>query len=171
MRREDGKSTHPLREPLVWLVVLIPLSAVLMGVVTIVLSIASFDGLVADDYYRRGLEINRTLARDDAAANLALSARLELDPALGTIALELAGNEHFAPPPALDLRLFHATRSGFDRHVVLRASGASRHYRGDGLALAPGHWYVQLDADEWRLTGSLDAPRERRVLRLAARSR
>ncbi|MDX1431502.1 MAG: FixH family protein [Gammaproteobacteria bacterium] len=164
------RRSHPLREPLVWLVLLIPASAVLMGVVMIALSISSWDGLVADDYYRRGLEINRTLARDAEAARLDVRARLELDPAAGTVALQLDGNERFRAPPAVNLRLFHATRAGLDRHLVLPADVAALRYRGDGLSFAEGRWYLQLDADEWRLTGALAAPDRRRVVHLAPRT-
>lgn len=165
-RAGEDRRRGALREPLVWLVIMIPASAVLMGAVMLTLSITSWDGLVADDYYRRGLEINRTLARDDEAASLDLHARLELDPERGAVALELSGNERFRPPRAVNLRLFHATRAGFDRHLVLRESGTPRRYHGDGIAFTAGHWYLQIDADAWRLTDALDAPEGRRVLRI-----
>ena len=47
--------------PFVWLVVGIPLSAVIMGGVILYFSIVSFDGLVVDDYYTEGKKINRVL--------------------------------------------------------------------------------------------------------------
>lgn len=167
----EARRQNPLREPLVWLVLLIPASAVVMGIVMLTLSITSFDGLVADDYYRQGLEINRTLARDDEAGRLGLRAQLELDPARGPVALDLTGNEHFRSPEVVNLRLFHATRAGFDRHLMLHAGDAPHRYLGDALSLAPGHWYVQLDAGEWRLTGALQIPGEQRALQLVAPAR
>ena len=49
------------REPLVWMVVAIPAAAVIAGAVMLVLANATWDGLVADDYYERGMQINRSL--------------------------------------------------------------------------------------------------------------
>ena len=75
-------SSRPLpwyREPLVWMVLAIPATAVLGGVVMLVLANATWDGLVADDYYRRGMQINRSLARDAEAARLGLRAPAPLD--------------------------------------------------------------------------------------------
>ena len=42
------------REPLVWMLIAIPFSAVVMGVVMITLAIQSSSGLVVDDYYKKG---------------------------------------------------------------------------------------------------------------------
>ena len=55
-------STRPwFREPWVWLLIALPASAVLGGMVTIWIAVDSDDGLVVDDYYKRGLEINKKL--------------------------------------------------------------------------------------------------------------
>lgn len=54
------------REPMMWLVVGGPLSVVVASVVTLVLVLRHPDPLVAEDYYRRGLEINKTLAHQPA---------------------------------------------------------------------------------------------------------
>ena len=45
---------HWYQEGYVWLVIAIPGLAVVMGVVLITLASTSFDGLVADDYYKKG---------------------------------------------------------------------------------------------------------------------
>ena len=56
------------REPFVWLLIAIPLTAVIVGFVGLALAIRSDDGMVEDDYYRQGMAINRMLDRDKAAA-------------------------------------------------------------------------------------------------------
>ena len=66
------------REPLVWMLIAIPLSAVIMGVVMITLAIQSYSGLVVDDYYKKGKQINRVLARDKFAYELGLAAGFKL---------------------------------------------------------------------------------------------
>ncbi len=144
------------REPYVWLVVCIPLSAVVVGMVMLWLSIASYDGLVADDYYKRGLEINRVLDRDRTASRLGLVADLHADPG-ATRVLLTARDAGFVMPPSLTLELSYATRAGLDRRVVL-AQRAPGEFEGPALPLAKGRWYVEVSAADWRLTGALASP-------------
>lgn len=145
------------RQPLVWMIIGIPLSSVIMGVVIITLSVTSYDGLVADDYYKRGLQINRVLDRDLAATRDGLSAQLRLGGAVTRLEL-VTTSAAFPAPAAVGLDLSYSTRAGLDRRMQLvRAPDGS--YAGPGLgALAPGRWYVQVAAADWRLTGSLVAP-------------
>lgn len=58
------------REPMMWLVVGGPLLVVVAGIATMVLAVRAPDPLVASDYYRRGLEINKTLAEQQEATPL-----------------------------------------------------------------------------------------------------
>ena len=53
-------------EPWVWLMISFPLAAVIGGMITIYLAVLTSDGLVVDDYYKRGKAINVDLARDRA---------------------------------------------------------------------------------------------------------
>ncbi len=46
----------------VWLVISGPLLVVLAAIATAWIALANPDPVVADDYYRRGIEINKTLA-------------------------------------------------------------------------------------------------------------
>ncbi len=50
------------RYPLVWLVIAGPAAVVLASIVTIWLAWRTPETLVSEDYYREGIEINRTLA-------------------------------------------------------------------------------------------------------------
>jgi len=50
----------------VWLVISGPLAVMLAAVPTVWLAVANPDPVVAEDYYRRGIEINKTLAADKA---------------------------------------------------------------------------------------------------------
>lgn len=149
------------RHGLVWLLIAFPASAVVGGAVTLWLAIRSADGLVVDDYYVRGKEINRVLDRDRTARRLGLEAALELDPENGRLALSLHGRA-YDPPPRLVLRLLHGTRAGLDQEFHL-ARGADGRYRAPLGPLAPGHWYVQVETPAWRLTGDLYLPGTRRL--------
>jgi hypothetical protein len=52
------------RHGMVWMLIAGPAIVVVAGVATLVLALRTPDPLVAEDYYRRGIEINKTLARE-----------------------------------------------------------------------------------------------------------
>lgn len=54
----------------VWLIVAGPTIVVMACFVTLYLAVTQPDPLVTQDYYRRGVEINKTLADDAKAASL-----------------------------------------------------------------------------------------------------
>ena len=64
------------REPWPWLLMLGPALVIVAGAVTVALAVVSDDGVIAEDYYKRGLAIDRVLARDARARELGLSARV-----------------------------------------------------------------------------------------------
>ena len=146
------------REPLVWMVLAIPATAVLGGVVMLVLANLTWDGLVADDYYRQGMQINRSLARDAEAARLGLAATLTF-PAPGVVEVRLADSHGTAAAGGerLTLRFAHATRSGADVRVRLTRS-ADGGWRGTLPPLPPGKWYAELGNGQWRLTAPARMP-------------
>jgi hypothetical protein len=59
----------------VWLVISGPLAVVLAGFATLWLAVRTPDPVVAADYYRRGIEINKTLAARDKSRLPALQGR------------------------------------------------------------------------------------------------
>ena len=154
------------RQPLVWMLIAIPFSAVVMGVVMIRLALSTDDGLVIDDYYRYGKEINRVLERDRAAAQQGLNGVVVLVPESGAVRLTLTPILADAPE-ALDLRLLHATRQGFDQTLRLHRTTPGDYMGALERPLAPGNWKLELSAEVWRITGRMRAPQQRSA-RLAA---
>ena len=163
----NANSSHPLpwyREPLVWMVLAIPATAVLGGVVMLVLANATWDGLVADDYYRQGMQINRSLARDAEAARLGLGATVTF-PGTGAVEVRLtststststgasAGTDGDRPT----LRFAHATRTNADVQVRLTRS-AGGVWRGTLPPLPSGKWYAELGNERWRLAAPVWLP-------------
>ena len=55
------------REPWPWILMAPPAAAVIAGAATVWIAVGSADGLVADDYYKRGLAINQVLALNNGA--------------------------------------------------------------------------------------------------------
>lgn len=144
------------REPWPWFLISLPATAVIAGLTTVWIAATSADGLVVGDYYKAGLAINQTLARDEAARALALTATLRRED--GALALTLAGRLQ-AWPDQLSLTLAHPTRQGQDQALVLSHAGGGR-YRTPLPALPAGKWHAQLadSASVWRLSGVLHTP-------------
>lgn len=150
------------REPLVWLLIAFPLTAVIAGFYTLYLAIQSNDGLVVDDYYQKGKEINLSLARDRNAQQLGLHASVHLDSAKQEMVVKLSATPPASLPKKLDARWLHATRDGYDHTQTLERSGDGL-YRAAFPELPPGHWYLQIETSDWRLQGSLSVPSDTRL--------
>ncbi len=140
------------REPWPWLLMAGPCVVIVAGFFTLWLAITSDDGLVADDYYKRGLAINQTLSRALRAEQLALGARVVLgaDGARARVTLTGAG----VLPEYLRLRLVHPTRAVADELIELRAVTPGV-YEGVLAAAVAGRRVVMLEdrAQTWRLAG------------------
>ncbi|MBS0376367.1 MAG: FixH family protein [Proteobacteria bacterium] len=145
------------REPMLWLVMAIPALTVIGGLTTVVLAHRHSDDVVADDYRKEGLAVNRDPARDRAAAELGVTASVSLHGGLLAVHLERG---RAADPGQLVVVLSHATRAEHDRLVPLRAT-APGDYAGVVPPLARGHWYLEVSPPDrrWRLAGEFtDAP-------------
>jgi len=141
------------REPWPWIVISGPAAVVVAGAITIWLAVSSADGLVAEDYYRQGLAINKVIAREDAARRLGLVAHLA--PAAGRLQLRLAGAGAAGQPLALFVHFAHATRAGYDTRIRLAQASDGR-YEADLPALPPGRWRLSIEDPQgvWRIAGT-----------------
>ena len=154
------------REPWPWIVFSIPAVAVLAGIVTLIIAIVHRDGLVAEDYYKQGLAINRVLEREARAAQLGLEAQLMVSN--NYIRIRLAGAAK--DPDSLITRFIHPTRAGEDQEIVLGAISPGL-YQGSMPELARGRWYVQLEDAQatWRLRGNWTTGQSSASIAAAAR--
>jgi hypothetical protein len=134
------------REPWPWILMSGPAAVIVAGAVTTWLAFASADGLVADDYYKRGLAINAVLKREQEAARRGIAATIARE--RDRVTVRLTGAE----PEALFLQLAHATRAGYDLRLRLER-GADGAYRAALPPLAAGRWRAVLDdaRGEWRV--------------------
>ena len=135
------------REPWPWMLIAPPATAIVAGLVTCWLAISSADGLVADDYYKRGLAINQDLRRDRVAVERGIDASVSTRD--GVLRIALAGD---AAPGALFVRLVHAVRAGQDQRLRLPLVAAGV-YETALDALPPGHWRVVVEdpQGQWRI--------------------
>lgn len=145
------------QEPFVWLVIAIPASSVLVAIVLIVLAVESYDGLVVDDYYRRGLQINQTLDRDRTATELGIRAHIEFSQTTQLTTVTLSARDSGVIPEPLKLNFFHVSRQGLDHSVALRRVSDTV-FVAPLLNLPPGRWHAQLETDTWRLVETVTSP-------------
>jgi len=143
-------TAHPwYRDRWPWLLMAGPIIVVVAGFATAWVAWSTDDGVVADDYYKRGLVINRELERTGRGEMLRLSAVLALAPD-GAVRLELSGADGMEVPGAVRARFANATRAGFDRTATLSRM-ADGTYSGRIVPLPPGRWLVAVETDAWRL--------------------
>lgn len=153
------------REPWPWILMAGPSLVIVAGVITMWIAFASWDGQVVDDYYKQGLEINRTFARSDAAAARGYEGELVLEPQAGVLKLRPGARLQADGPSLLRLAVSHATLGGRDQRVdLMRVADGS--YEGRIAPLAPGRWHFILEdvAREWRIRGEMHAPEGRGAL-------
>jgi hypothetical protein len=134
------------REPWPWLLMAGPAAVIVAGAATIWIAFASADGLVAEDYYRQGLAINKVLAREDAARRLGVSASVSLEK--GFLQVKLSG----ANPQTLFAHLAHATRAGHDMRLRL-APVREGVYQAELPPLPAGRWRIVIEDPQgtWRI--------------------
>jgi len=130
-----------------------PAIVVVAGLGTAWLAFVHEDALVADDYYKQGLAINRILEKEAAAARLGVAARIQFSPDGRGVRVYLTSSG--LPPQRLQLRLVHATRVALDQTITLeRLEGGW--YEARLAAIESGRWTLLLEDVEngWRLTGA-----------------
>jgi len=134
------------REPWPWLLMSGPAVVIAAGCVTMVFAFSARDGLVAEDYYKQGIAINRTLEREARAKSLALRGTLMLVPG----ALRLALQSPQPLPAQVRIIANSATRAGIDRVLTLRRDD-------EGIYVAPmaplpeGRWRFIVETETWRM--------------------
>ena len=147
------------REPWPWLLMAGPAAVVVAGIVTLWIAISTSDGLVVDDYYKRGMAINQTIQRDVLAAQRGYRATALVSPDGRAMTVQLSATVRDAGPSTLRVLIVHPTRDGLDKLVLLRRD-ASGVYNGVVPAVADGRRILVLEDMEstWRLTGETVFP-------------
>ncbi|MBL8398910.1 MAG: FixH family protein [Candidatus Accumulibacter sp.] len=161
MNRPARSDTLPwYREPWPWLLMLGPLVVIVAGLYTAYLAVISNDGLVADDYYKQGLEVNQRTLRDRRAAELGIEAQLVVSGKGDRLRVYIHANSTNSLPNGLILRLTHPTQSGLDQLVTLKAEGGG--VFGGQLTPVNGRRYLVIEDDQqqWRLLGDWESDRQ-----------
>jgi hypothetical protein len=136
---------------LVWLVIAIPAASVFAGMFMIYLAVSTDDGLVIDDYYKNGMAINQSLARDKAATELGLSAQLTVEQAGDRVTLSFDKGALTDYPDQMTLHFQHATHAGHDQILALVRAPENQYIGYLKQAIKAGVWHIMLSTDQWRL--------------------
>jgi len=144
------------KEPYVWMILFFPSLAVVAGTYTIFLAVKTNDGLVVDDYYKQGLEINRTLERDFVAQRYGLQSAIQMNQENLMLQVQvMQEKKEYQLPGQIELHFRHRTRSGFDQTLQLAHQDDGVYQGQFEKALEAGWWTVQMEADDWRLIGKM----------------
>lgn len=143
------------KQPVMWLVVGLPLASVVAGIVMIVVAGGSDAIDTSPDQVRRTAQIQTVdLGPDQFAANEKLSAIVRLDPEHELVeVLPVSGTfDHSAP---LRLELLHPSRQEQDRVLLLQATELG--WRSTARIGGDHDWNVRLGPVDahWRLQGRL----------------
>jgi len=142
-----------------WILMAGPAVVVVAAFITLYLAIKSNDGLVAEDYYKQGLAINRVLDRESRAGVLGISATLAFTDEKVVVDLKSS----YDLPAGIRVTLAHPTRAGMDRSVLLHGMGGR--YQGALSGLIPGTWNVVVsdEANVWRIASEIRLPQDKEV--------
>ncbi len=136
-----------------WFLIALPASVVCAAFVTLYIANRHSDDLVADDYYKDGLAINRQLEKKQRSVELGITARVRID---GLSAVVSTSGPVQAS--ALSLRFSHPLEADRDFTVPVEDFGSGV-YRGSlaGPVATRWHWILEdPGADGWRLDGTLE---------------
>ncbi len=163
----DAPSKRWYREPWPWILMAGPFVVIVAALVTAWIAATTSDPLVTDDYYKKGLAVNQTLAQSKLAAEMGIEARLRLMADRVEVGISSAADDSspMPAPSSLRLTLSHPTRAGLDQVVELKSIGGQQ-YAGDLRLPASGHWIVMVEdnAQTWRLLGNVVLPAQGETL-------
>ncbi len=137
-----------------WVLILLPASVVVAGLVTVYIAYEGADDMVADEYYKEGLAINRKLEKLQQAQQMGISAALHISG--NDIRIDTKGP---VTASQLALLLSHPLEANRDFSVPLILSTPGIYLGRLPATVSPRwHWSLELPgADGWRLNGSITA--------------
>ena len=124
--------------PVAWLLIILPASAVVGSVASAVLAVRDGDPPLPERFHWEGAQLDADQARLAAAAAQGITARLDVDVAAHACRLTLTGTA----PAAVRVELAHATFAGMDQHLLLTRNGDA--YSGACTLPAAGHWWLDV---------------------------
>lgn len=157
MTNFDKDTTPWFKQFWPWFLITIPAVTIVYCMLMIYVAITSENSLVSDNYYKDGLAINQSLALDNKAKELNLSATLNFGET-GRVAVTLDGNLT-SQPSFLTLIMLHPTLDGQDIKTKLLPEPGNT-YSAQFEKPLVGRWYIDIISHDstWRLKGETSLP-------------
>jgi hypothetical protein len=137
------------------LVIGLPAITILACALTLGIAVKARDSVVSDDYYQRGLTINRSIERETLASQQGLAAVLWVDAKRNRLQVQLRRpaipKAIAGEPEIIELQLVHPAHADRDQRLTLQ-------HESDDLWFAPAQglvndpWDVVLESSHWRLS-------------------
>ncbi|WP_371379083.1 FixH family protein [Thalassotalea aquiviva] len=136
------------KEPWAYLVFILPISAVVAGITTLIIANTNPDTVVVDDYYKKGKSINQDIRKFKMAEKLGIRFNMHISD--NEIVLIPTGIEKTFP--VLNVNFYHSTLSHRDFDLKLTRDG-NGHYRQQFDQDVNGKWRVSITPfdDKWRM--------------------
>ena len=140
-----------------WFLIALPAAVVVAGLATLAIAIKHSDDLVADNYYKEGMAINRRIENQQLANDLGLQVDLRISELQATATLSLS-----IPASTLSLEIYHPVNESMDMSIQLQQIDSST-YQGSLTQILDGtfrwHWSLSpnnLPAEKtWQLKGEI----------------
>jgi hypothetical protein len=152
------------KEPWMLLVVGGPVVVVIAAIITGFIAWQGEDKVIAKDYYKHGLNINKDIFRDAKANEYKMQGKAKLDSVTGKILLQLEGKTTL-PSSVIFSTSFTSSNSVYEQIQKISLTQVQPGiYEGelkmpsatDSVSLAL--WHVQIEATDWRLTADWHDP-------------
>jgi uncharacterized protein len=148
-RQPDDTMKNRPANPVLWLVIALPLLAVAASLASLALAVTRGDPELPKDYHWEGAALDSDQQRLATAAQQGIGATIsyQADTQHCTVAL------HGAAPAQLRLDLVHPTDPRADRRVTMARTGSF--YSADCGGLPAAHWWLEIsdEAGGWMLRG------------------
>ncbi len=143
------------KERMVWLIIALPLSAVLAGITTVFIASHDPDDLVKSEHVKSGMAMVAPRDALENAARMGLSATLAYSGE--TVVLRLDSGQ--VGSGTLNLTLVHPTQAELDQQIPLTAVGQGK-YQAQIVLTGQGKRHLILEPTDhiWRLKGEWHAP-------------
>ena len=148
-----------------WFLIILPGIVVVASIITVVIAFQRADTLVADDYYKEGLAINKTVTDLNNAKSMHIHGNLAFTS--DSIKLNLAGDTPISDNEIL-LELQHPLDDLQDITLRLQKMD-SQQYSAALPRLSAGKWYISVQsttADKpWRISTTAHLPAAELIIR------
>jgi hypothetical protein len=138
-----------------WFIISFPLLTVIAGIITYQIAANKPHSLVKDDYFKQGLAINQTLAKQNRAKDLGLVANFTMDKESQILTVKISSTSdrnNFDNIKQLTVSFSHPTMENHDVEVKF-SQLTNNEYVAELPKLPQSYWHILIrdDKDTWEV--------------------